>query len=329
MISTLQQLEFSEPGCACLVLAHTRELAYQIKNEYDRFSQHIEGARISVVYGGVPQDKDEALVSNPETVPHILIGTPGRVLALVRSNKLNLSKLRHFVVDECDKVLEKIDMRNDVSQIFMGAPKAIQVMMLSATLSKDIREVCKKFMNKPLEIFVDDEGKLTLHGLLQHYIELKETEKTRKLMDILDKQEFNQVIIFVKSPARAKALNGILTEGKFPSCCVHGNMKQEERIQKYREFKSFEKRVMVATDLFGRGIDIERINIVVNYDMPDSADSYLHRVGRAGRFGTKGLAITFSASDADKAVLEEVQSRFEVRVTPMPEHIETSQYINA
>eukprot|EP00388_Colpodella_angusta_P011580 GDKJ01029591.1.p1 GENE.GDKJ01029591.1~~GDKJ01029591.1.p1 ORF type:complete len:427 (+),score=114.80 GDKJ01029591.1:37-1317(+) len=329
VISTLQQMDFSEAACTCLVLAHTRELAYQIKNEYDRFSQHIEGARISVCYGGVPQEKDEALVSNPETVPHILIGTPGRVLALVKSKKLNLSKLRHFVVDECDKVLEKQDMRNDVNVIFMDAPKQIQVMMLSATLSPEIREVCKKFMDKPLEIFVDDEGKLTLHGLLQHYVELEEKEKTRKLMSILDNQEFNQAIIFVKSPARAKALNGLLNENKFPSICVHGQMKQAERIQKYKEFKNFEKRIMVATDLFGRGIDIERINIVINYDMPENADSYLHRVGRAGRFGTKGLAVTFCASEEDKAVLESVQSRFEVKVTPMPAQIETASYINA
>jgi len=131
---------------------------------------------------------------------------------------------------------------------------------------------------QPFEIFVDNETKLTLHGLQQFYVKLKENEKNRKLVDILDTLQFNQVIIFVKNIVRCVELNKLLVESQFPSLAIHGSLEQEERIARYKAFKEFKKRIMVATDIFGRGIDIERVNIVINYDMPDSSDSYLHRV---------------------------------------------------
>jgi ATP-dependent RNA helicase UAP56/SUB2 len=158
---------------------------------------------------------------------------------------------------------------------------------------------------------------------------LAENEKNRKLIDLLDVLEFNQVCIFVKSVSRANELNKLLVECNFPSICIHSGMSQEERIARYKSFKEFNKRIMVATDIFGRGIDIERVNIVFNYDMPDGADSYLHRVGRAGRFGTKGLAITFVATPEDSTVLNQVQERFEVNITALPDKIEISSYMNA
>merc|ERR1711982_44886 len=204
-----------------------------------------------------------------------------------------------------------------------------QVMMFSATLSKEIRPVCKKFMQDPMEVYVDDDTKLTLHGLRQHFCKLKEAEKNRKLFDLLDALEFNQVVIFVKSVQRCIALNKLLVECSFPSIAIDSGLKQEERIDRYKQFKEFQKRIMVSTDLFGRGIDIERVNIVINYDMPEDSDSYLHRVGRAGRFGTKGLAITFAGSDEDAEVLKKVQERFEVNIGEMPAQIDTTSYLNA
>ncbi|MBA0844176.1 hypothetical protein Goarm_001295, partial [Gossypium armourianum] len=179
---------------------------------------------------------------------------------------------------------------------------------------------------QPMEIYVDDEAKLTLHGLVQHYIKLSELEKNRKLNDLLDALDFNQVVIFVKSVSRAAELNKLLVECNFPSICIHSGMSQEERLTRYKGFKEGHKRILVATDLVGRGIDIERVNIVINYDMPDSADTYLHRVGRAGRFGTKGLAITFVSSASDSDVLNQVQERFEVDIKELPEQIDTSTY---
>merc|ERR1719434_568765 len=199
--------------------------------------------------------------------------------------------------------------------------------MFSATMTSETRVICKKFMSDPHEIRVDQESKLTLHGLLQYYVKLSEKEKNRKLNDLLDALEFNQVVIFVKSVQRATALDKLLVECSFPSIAIHSGLDQEERIKRYKQFKEFQKRIMVCTDLFGRGIDIERVNIVINYDMPEDGDSYLHRVGRAGRFGTKGLAITFSADDEDQEILKKVQERFEVNIGEMPSQIDTTSYL--
>merc|ERR1739848_747971 len=227
----------------------------------------------------------------------------------------------------CDKMLDKLDMRSDVQEIFKDTPHDKQVMMFSATLSKEIRPVVRKFMADPMEIYVDDEAKLTLHGLVQHYIMLNEEEKNRKLNDLLDALDFNQVVIFVKSVPRATELNRLLCECNFPSICIHSGMKQDVRVEKYKAFKEGQKRILVATDLVARGIDIERVNIVINYDMPADADTYLHRVGRAGRFGTKGLAISFVSSSEDSDVLSKVHERFEVSIDGLPDEIDTSSYM--
>ena len=160
-------------------------------------------------------------------------------------------------------------------------------------------------------------------------MQLAENEKNRKLVDLLDALEFNQLIIFVKSVSRAIALNKLLQDCNFPSIAIHGNLKQTERIELYRKFKDFQSRIMVSTNLLGRGIDVERVNVVINYDMPDSADSYLHRVGRAGRFGTKGLAIAFVASKEDGEVLNQVQARFVVNIPPLPETIDSALYMTS
>ena len=274
-----------------------------------------------------------------------------------------------------------------------------------------------------MEIYVDNETKLTLHGLQQHYIKLEENQKNRKLNDLLDALEFNQVVIFVSQVKRAKLLNQLLEECSFPSICIHSALKQDERIARYKAFKNFEKRIMVrrrvnhaysmvwwcfphmrvcpfapveeadvrvacakhpppciafclthslplspllptythapyphtthtpictrlqvSTDVLARGIDIERVNIVINYDFPTPrekkhdddeetdiaqlSDTYLHRVGRAGRFGTKGLAISFISSESDTTVLAEVQRRFEVEISELPDEIDISTYMN-
>ncbi|XP_021994906.1 DEAD-box ATP-dependent RNA helicase 15 isoform X1 [Helianthus annuus] len=354
VLSTLQQIEPVSGQVAALVLCHTRELAYQICHEFERFSTYLTDIKVAVFYGGVNIKIHKELLKNE--CPHIVVGTPGRVLALARDKDLGLKNVRHFILDECDKMLESLDMRRDVQEIFKMTPHDKQVMMFSATLSKEIRPVCKKFMQdvifcsqlhlnfvseftrflifycdicffQPMEIYVDDEAKLTLHGLVQHYIKLSELEKNRKLNDLLDALDFNQVVIFVKSVSRAAELNKLLVECNFPSICIHSGMSQEERLTRYKNFKEGHKRILVATDLVGRGIDIERVNIVINYDMPDSADTYLHRVGRAGRFGTKGLAITFVSSSSDSDVLNQVQERFEVDIKELPEQIDTSTYM--
>jgi len=325
VLATLQQIEPVDGQVSVLVMCHTRELAFQISKEYERFSKFLPAVKVGVFFGGLAIAKDEQVLKN--NCPHIVVGTPGRILALIRSKKLPLKNLKHFVLDECDKMLEQLDMRRDVQEIFRATPHEKQVMMFSATLSKDIRPVCKKFMQDPMEVYIDDEAKLTLHGLRQHYVKLKDSEKNRKLFELLDVLEFNQVVIFVKSVQRCVALAQLLIEQNFPAIAIHRGMSQEERLSRYQQFKDFQKRILVATNLFGRGMDIERVNIVFNYDMPEDTDTYLHRVARAGRFGTKGLAITFVSDEGDAKILNEVQDRFEVDITELPDEIDLSSYI--
>jgi len=194
VLATLQQIEPVDGQVSVLVMCHTRELAFQISKEYERFSKFLSNIKVGVFFGGMPIAKDEQVLKS--NCPHVVVGTPGRILALVKSKKLPLKNLKHFVLDECDKMLEQLDMRRDVQEIFRATPHEKQVMMFSATLSKDIRPVCKKFMQDPMEVYIDDEAKLTLHGLQQHYVKLKDSEKNRKLFELLDVLEFNQVCVF-------------------------------------------------------------------------------------------------------------------------------------
>lgn len=334
VLATLQQLVPKEGEVSVVVLVHTKEMAFQIGREYERFKKFMDPpVKSLVLYGGLPVQQHVTMIK--EQQPHIIIGTPGRVMDLaVQRGALDLSHVKFFIVDECDQVLDKIDMRRQVQQVFKLTPHQKQVMMFSATMPAAIKTVCRKFMKDPMEIFVDSDSKLTLHGLLQYFVRLTPEEKNRKLTDLLDALEFNQVIIFVSKVARAKELDALLRECNFPSVCVHSAMDVKERIKRYKEFKEYTSRILVATDLYGRGVDVERVNIVINYDFPQTdprlgppADQYLHRVGRAGRFGTKGLAISFISSDEDAAVLSTVQQRFEVEIEELPSVIDPKKYM--
>ncbi|PTB70554.1 ATP-dependent RNA helicase sub2 [Trichoderma citrinoviride] len=328
VLATLQQVEPVNGEVSVVVMCHTRELAYQIRDEYNRFSKYMPDIKTGVFYGGTPIKNDVETLKNKDTCPHIIVGTPGRLKALVRDKALRLGSVRIFVLDECDKMLDQPDMRTDVQDVFRATPQQKQVMMFSATLSDAIKPICRKFMQNPTEHYVDEDTKLTLHGLQQYYIKLEEREKNRKLNELLDDLQFNQVIIFVKSTVRATELDKLLRECNFPSIAVHSGVSQEERIRRYKEFKEFKKRICVATDVFGRGIDIERINLAINYDLPGDANSYLHRVGRAGRFGTKGLAISFVSTEQDQEVLKEIEKRFEVALPEFPkEGVDASTYM--
>jgi len=327
VLATLQQIDPKDGEVDTLVVVHTRELAFQIAAEFTRFSKYLKatnGVKIGVVYGGVPFDDNKRMIDKEK--PHVLIGTPGRLMHLVREKVANLDKVQRFIMDECDNMLLEIGMRRQLQEVFKATPKTKQVMLFSATISDEVKKLCCKFTKNAEEIYVDD-NKLTLHGLQQYYVKLNEAEKNRKLNDLLDALEFNQVVIFVKSRQRASQLNTLLRKCAFPSECVHGSMSQTERLNIYQKFKNFKCRILVSTDLFGRGVDIEKVNIVINYDMPDDSDKYLHRVGRAGRFGTKGLGVSFISNNDEQNVLDSIQSRFEVKVEPLPNEVDTKTYL--
>ena len=218
-------------------------------------------------------------------------------------------------------------MRADVQKIFKKTPCDKQVMMFTATLPEDTKVVCKKFMRKPVEIIVKEENKEHLEKLQQFYVKLKEEEKNKKLFDILDSVQFNQVIIFVNNIARCETLSDILEKNKFPAVAIHADLPQEERIKKFDRFKDFKTRIMVATELYGRGVDFLKVNFVINYDMSTDAEAYVHRVGRAGRFGTKGITITFLASDEDQKVFDDLLKKYpNIKAEALPDVIDKSIY---
>jgi len=218
-------------------------------------------------------------------------------------------------------------MRSDVQRIFKKTPCDKQVMMFSATLPEDTKVVCKKFMRKPVEIIVKEENKEHLEKLQQFYVKLKEEEKNTKLFNILDNIQFNQVIIFVNSILRCEALSDMLNKNNFPSIAIHADLPQDERIKLFDLFKDFKKRIMVATELYGRGVDFLKVNTVINYDMSANADAYVHRVGRAGRFGTKGITITFLSKDEDQTVFNDLLEMYpNIKASPLPDEIDKSIY---
>ena len=218
-------------------------------------------------------------------------------------------------------------MRADVQRIFKKTPVEKQVMMFTATLPEETKTVCKKFMRKPVEIIVKEENKEHLEKLQQFYVKLKEDEKNKKLLDVIDKVQFNQVIIFVNNIQRCEALSDILTQNGIPSIAIHADLPQEERIAKFDAFKDFKKRIMVATELYGRGVDFLKVNTVINYDMSTDAEAYVHRVGRAGRFGTKGITITFLASEEDQKVFDDLLKKYpNIKAAPLPDVIDKSIY---
>lgn len=220
-------------------------------------------------------------------------------------------------------------MRADVQRIFKKTPANKQVMMFTATLPDETKDVCKKFMRKPVEIIVKEENKEHLEKLQHFYVKLKEDEKNQKLFDILDSVQFNQVIIFVNSILRCEALSDMLTKNNFPSVAIHSNLPQEERIKLFDLFKLFKRRIMVATELYGRGVDFLKVNTVINYDMSAKAEDYVHRVGRAGRFGTKGITITFLSKEKedDQKVFDELLQKYpNIKAAVLPDEIDKSIY---
>jgi len=350
VLVTLDRYDPSEnPGHVyCVVIEPTKELVQQVVLEYKRFSPFMDGGGISVVSitgGESIKEQTEKLKASP---PAIIVATPGRLADLVEKGAIDLSKLKFFVVDEVDKVLEKADMRQNVQDIFFKTPKSKQTLCLSATLAPDMLRIVKKFVKPTHKEILLESDKLTLVGLKQYKCELTEKEKNRKLVDILDFLDFNQVVVFVSTKDRARALTVLLNESKFPCIELSGRLSTHDRTEAYNKFKTNQVKILVTTDVCARGVDVAKVNIVINYDFPSShedkdassvaastpqdpvsiaADTYLHRVGRAGRFGNRGLAVSFLSSELDRKVFDTVQSRFKTKIEELPEEIDTSSYM--
>jgi len=317
-----------------VVISHTRELALQSSKEFKRFTKYLPNIKCETVLGGVSVEEQTKMLKTER--PHIICGTPGRMKDMVERKILDLSHVRCFILDECDKVLEQLKMRSEMQYVFMKTPNKKQVMMFSATLSPEVRKVAVEHMHDPEIIIVDEDDDLKSDpavpdapisdALLQYYDPIDEKDKSRKVVDLLDSLEFNQCIIFVSDGFRAEALCTLLCQVNFPAIFTHGKLDNSERLARYTDFKEGKKRILISTELMSRGIDVEFLNVVINYDMSKSATVYHHRVYRAGRFGTKGLAVSFISTQEDREVLKEVQKRFVVNELPELSEIDPNWY---
>ena len=337
--TVLHRLKVSDNTLQAVIVEPTKDLVTQVAKDFQRFAAHMPDVVIQKVVGGVDlHSQKTALKENP---PHIIVATPGRLSQLVE-DALDLSSVTMFVVDEVDKVLEKADMRMQVQKAFIKTPQSKQVLMLSATLADDVKKVVARYVRNPKEILLEPD-KLTLHGLKQFYVAVPAEAKNAKLLKLLDELQFNQVMIFVSSKLRADMLTRVLDYERLPVACLHGGMSTKDRDRQYLAFKNgMDKRLLVTTDVCARGIDVEQVNIVINYDFPVAqpdeknpeltpeeiaADTYLHRVGRAGRFGNRGLAVSFLETDADRRVFDIVQSRFKVQIEELPDEIDPAAHM--
>lgn len=312
VLSTLNQLKVVDKETVILTVVHTKEMADQVKQEFERFSKKMENVTIGVVYGGNSVDDDIKLLSTNS--PTILIGTPGRLHEVVRRKALNLKHVKYFIMDECDRMVGDLDMRNDVQEIFVSSPRNKQTLMFTATLNSYTFDECMRFLDNPFVVRVDEESKLTLYGLKQYYVELDEKDKLQKLHHVLNSNTYNQAMIFTSNKKSPTTLVNFLKTKNFQAIELHAGLSSEERKNRLIAFKKYEHRVLITTDLLSRGIDVQDVNMVINYDMPDSPETYLHRVGRAGRFETEGIAISFVCNQEETIKLNEVQSRFEISI---------------
>ncbi|KRX09329.1 P-loop containing nucleoside triphosphate hydrolase [Pseudocohnilembus persalinus] len=327
VLSILNQLTKEKPDpLQALVICPTRELAQQIRDEFKRFQKFMKGIWTEAFFGGdaTVQDHIQQLKQSP---PTIIVGCPGRLLDLVQKKALDLKKIKYFVVDECDQILSNNKFVNQITQIFIETPRDKQVMMFSGTLPKEIRPKCMKFLQNYEEVIVEDTAKLVLNGLDQYQKNLEEKQKLVELRRLLETVDYNQAMIFVSDQERATKLSEYLESKGHENSFIHGRLKQQLRNQTYEQYKQQYRRILIATDLFGRGMDFPRVNLVINFDMPRNKDAnqneqYMHRVGRAGRHFTKGNAISFIASEQDKKQIEEIQNYFSCTIEELPDQIE-------
>lgn len=325
VISILNQECTLEDNTSAIVICHTREMVLQVQKEFKRLKKRLDATkkiRVGAYVGGIDESIDVQNIR--KKMPNIVVATPGRLLSLINRKAIKVDNLKTFVIDECDKILGS-KLKFDVARIMDKIPKEqVQKMMFSATISEDNKKICREMLKDPFEVFIDDGEKLFLHGLHLFYKKLNDTEKKQVLQNIVDDIDYNQIMIFVDGLERCKAVKRLLLSIGRPKetiGIIYGRMDQRRREEEYEKFKKGTSRVLISTDLCGRGIDIAQVNVVVNFDMPKESDQFLHRVGRAGRFGTKGIAISFVDTEEDDKVFADVKKRFAVEMAELPEKV--------
>ena len=315
-VSTLQCVDETLNEVQGLLLAPTRELAIQIHDVISKLGTFIENMKCSLFIGGRSMDQD---MKELERKPQIVVGTPGRVHDLIRRRKLVTKSVKLLVIDEADEMLSA-GFKEQVYHIFQFLGSKVQVALFSATLPNEIQSLTEKFMRDPIKILVKTES-VTLEGIKQYYVALEnDAQKYETLKDLFECISVSQCIIYCNSITRVSDLCEALCKDNFPVCCIHSGMEKTEREKAYKEFTNGGSRVLISSNLTARGIDVQQVSTVINFDIPKDIHTYIHRIGRSGRWGRKGMGINF-ITQRDIRKIREIEQYYETQIEEMPASI--------
>ena len=319
-IATLQIIDETLDKTQAIIMSPTRELSKQIHGVLSMLSSQMN-IKLQLLIGGTSTDEDKEKLKNNN--PHIIIGCPGRIYDMLRRKHIDTEKLNLLVLDEADEMLSS-GFKEQIYNIFQYLNNEVQVALFSATIPNDLYSLTNQFMRDPIKILVKQE-KLTLQGIKQFYIGLDNDEhKFMALKDLFSAISVNQCIIYCNSINRTKDLYNAMLKEEYPVICIHSGMSETERQESYQSFKSGQARTLICTDLFSRGIDVQQVSVVINFDVPKNIHVYIHRIGRSGRWGRKGVGINF-ITKRDQGKLEEIKQFYCTQVDELP--LDFSQYI--
>lgn len=313
-IGALSRVNLSENAVQVLILSPTHELSYQTSTVIGGIGGMMDNLKIKNLVGGSSIDEDTRLLQ--DSPPHIITGCPGRVYDMLRRRNINPRTIKLIILDEADELLSP-GFKDQVYDIFQFLKKDVQVAIFSATLPPYINSITSKFMRNPVTITVKTE-QLTLEGISQYYVAVEnDNHKYITLKDLYGSFSLSQCIIYCNSVKRVVDLYDAMVEDGFPVCCIHSSMNKMERNRAFTDFKVGQYRVLISSNVTSRGIDIQQIDTVINFDIPKDVHNYLHRIGRSGRWGRKGRGINLiTRRDIDK--IKEIESYYSTQIMELP-----------
>jgi len=314
-ISTLQVLDTSVRETQALILCPTRELAQQVQKVILALGDYMN-VQAHVCIGGTNVGED---IRKLDFGQHVVVGTPGRTFDMIRRRNLRTRNIKLLILDEADEMLNR-GFKEQIYDVYRYLPPATQVVLVSATLPHEILEMTHKFMSDPIRILVKRD-ELTLEGIKQFFVAVEREEwKFDTLCDLYDTLTITQAVIFCSTKRKVDWLAEKMREANFTVSAMHGDMPQKERNEIMREFRSGQTRVLISTDVWARGLDVPQVSLVINYDLPNNRELYIHRIGRSGRYGRKGVAINFVRND-DIRILRDIEQYYSTQIDEMPMNV--------
>ncbi|PKM53648.1 MAG: ATP-dependent RNA helicase, partial [Firmicutes bacterium HGW-Firmicutes-3] len=286
-----------------IILCPTRELAVQVANEFNKIGKYMRNVKTVAVYGGEPIYRQ---ITQLKRGAQIIIGTPGRTIDHINRGTIKLDDIHTMILDEADEML-KMGFREDIEQVLSNMDTAnVQTVLFSATMPQSIIDITKNYQKDP-ELIKVKSKLITADTITQQYLEVKRSHKIEAISRILEVDKPSRCIVFCNTKSTVNDVCDALMLRNFPSDKIHGDLKQEMRMDVLKKFNNSQINVLVATDVAARGLDIQNVDVVINYDVPDKADYYVHRIGRSGRAGKEGRAITL-VSTGDRRLLRDITS---------------------